>query len=373
MAIPAGWVVTNLGAVADSLAEAYGVALATVGIFVTAQVATHAALQIPAGRIVDLVGGRRTGLLGLSLLLLASALGALAPDAGLALVARAVTGVGSALAFLAGSDMLRVERRSPLAQGIYGGLAMAGAGCALAVLPLAEPALGWRVAWLSAALVAVPPLVALGLSQQAVGIVRAAQSGHRSVVGDRRLYPLALLYTATYGSNVLVGSWVVTYLLRDDAFSTAQAALAGALVLATGIVARPLGGAVAARSPARVQALLGACLAAGALATVLLVLRPPFAATVVVTIVIGLAAGIPFGPLFSSAQRLRPDRPATAVGFVNGIANVVVVVGIPLVGVTFGAAGDGRIGFGAIAGLWCLGLALLPTAGDLNVSEPRGV
>ena len=32
-----------------------------------------------------------------------------------------MTGVGSALAFLAGSDMLRAERGSPLAQGIYGG------------------------------------------------------------------------------------------------------------------------------------------------------------------------------------------------------------------------------------------------------------
>ena len=67
--------------------------------------------------------------------------------------------------------------------------------------------------------------------------------------------------------------------------------------------------------------------------------------------VVGLAVGIPFAPAFAGAQRLRPDAPGAAVGFVNMIAAVTILVGTPLLGLTFSLPGDGRIGFLIVAAL----------------------
>jgi hypothetical protein len=64
---------------------------------------------------------------------------------------------------------------------------------------------------------------------------------------------------------------------------------------------------------------------------------------------------------------MRPDAPAAAVGFVNGAAAFVTLVGTPLVGLTFSAPGGGRLGFGLLAGAWVVALALLPSSHQLGV------
>ena len=65
LGLATGWNVANTGAVAQPLATAYGVGLATVGLFTTALFVTHLALQIPGGKASDRFGPRRVGLLGL--------------------------------------------------------------------------------------------------------------------------------------------------------------------------------------------------------------------------------------------------------------------------------------------------------------------
>ena len=57
----AGWTIANVGAIADSLAVDYGVALATVGLFTTALFVVHAAMQVPAGKLVDALGRAASG------------------------------------------------------------------------------------------------------------------------------------------------------------------------------------------------------------------------------------------------------------------------------------------------------------------------
>ena len=72
MALTPGWNVANTGAVADELAHAYGVSLAVVGLLTTGLFVTHAAFQIPAGRLCDRFGARRVGALGLIVVAVAS-------------------------------------------------------------------------------------------------------------------------------------------------------------------------------------------------------------------------------------------------------------------------------------------------------------
>jgi hypothetical protein len=58
---------------------------------------------------------------------------------------------------------------------------------------------------------------------------------------------------------------------------------------------------------------------------------------------------VSFAPSLAAAARLRPDAPAAAVGLVNMLAAVTILVGTPLLGLSFSLPGDGRIGFLVVA------------------------
>jgi len=368
LSFAAGWLVSNVGAVASPMADAYHVSLAFVGALAAAAVATHAAMQIPSGRLVDRYGARTAAIAGLSILVAADGVGALAPQPALAVAARLVVGVGTALCFVGGSDLLRASHAPALAQGLYGGTAMSGAGLALALLPQVGHDASWRVSWLSAAVIAALALVvilSLGGRAGAAPPRPGAGTASVSVVRDRRLYRLVLLYAASYGSSVVVGNWVVTFLERSAHYSTGEAGAVGALTLFSGIVSRPFGGWIAQRRPQLARPVVGAGLVVGAAGTAVLALAPSLAVGAVASAAVGIGAGIPFGPVFSGAQRLRPDRPAVAVGFVNFAANVAVVAGVPLVGLSFSLPGHGRVGLVVVACLWVAALSMLPLAAAL--------
>src|ERR1700716_2376171 len=73
LAFTPGFNVANVGAVADQVAHAYGIGLAVVGLFTTGLFVTHAALQVPMGRLCDRFGARVVGGSGLLIVACASA------------------------------------------------------------------------------------------------------------------------------------------------------------------------------------------------------------------------------------------------------------------------------------------------------------
>src|SRR5262249_12527690 len=182
---------------------------------------------------------------------------------------------------------------------------------------------------------------------------------------DRRLYRLAVIYAASLGLSIVIGNWVVTLLHGEGGISKSAAGLVGALTLTLGVATRPLGGWILHEHPQRVRAAVAASLVAGpAGPTAPPGAEPPPPAPPGAAL-IGLAAGIPFAPSFTGAALTRPDAPAAAVGFVNGAAALVALVGTPLVGLTFSAQGDGRLGFALVGAGWIVALALLPSARQL--------
>ena len=90
-------------------------------------------------------------------------------------------------------------------------------------------------------------------------------------------------------------------------------------------------------------------------------------------VVIGFAAGIPFAPSFYGAAKARPAMPGTSVAYVNAFASVVILLGAPLVGLTFALPGDGRIGFAIIAAVWVLSILALPSRKLLGLDDPACV
>jgi len=85
-------------------------------------------------------------------------------------------------------------------------------------------------------------------------------------------------------------------------------------------------------------------------------------------VLVGVGAGEDGRERPARADATRPDAPAAAVGFVNGIANAVVLAGTPLVGVTFGWASGGRAGFAVLAVGWVVAALLLPRPRELGLA-----
>jgi len=373
LGLATGWNISNTGAIATQLSHSYGVGLATVGLFTTALFTTHLAAQIPGGRASDRFGARRAGLLALVVIAVFSAASMAAPVAWLAITMRALTGFGTGVSFIAGSAYVRAMGGSPAAQGLFGGVGLAGCGFALAVVPQVEGWLGWRAPYATALAVALLGIVLLAAAPRDEPLVRPErQEGLRAgVLRDTRLYRLAVLYAASLGLSVTVGNWVVTLLDRHGGLGKGAAGAVGSLTLALGIVTRPLGGWILHARPERMRAAVGASLLAGAAGTLLLAAAKPPVLAAVGAALVGLAAGIPFAPAFTGAALTRPDASAAAVGLVNGSASFVVLAGTPLLGLSFALPGGGRAGFVVVAGLWLAAFLLLPSAARLG-AVPTG-
>ncbi|HST25709.1 MAG TPA: MFS transporter [Gaiellaceae bacterium] len=367
--LASGWNVGNVGAVAEQLGRSYGVGLATVGLFTTALYVTHLLFQVPGGRASDRFGARRVSLAGLVVIACFNGLALIGPYPALVVVSRVLVGVGTGLAFVSGSAYVRVQGGSPFAQGLFGGVALGGGGLALAIVPPVDDAIGWRAPFVTAIVVAVAGLVLLAAAPADVArAAPVAAHGSTGVFRDARLYRLAVLYAASLGLSVVIGNWVVTLLHRHGGLSKGGAGLVGALTLILGVGTRPLGGWILRERPERMRAAVIVSLVAGGVGTAALATARPLGVAIVGAALVGLAAGIPFAPAFTGAALTRPHAPAAAVGFVNGAAAFVTLVGTPLVGLAFSLPGDGRLAFGVLAAVWGVALLLLPSQTQLGAT-----
>jgi MFS family permease len=372
LGVTSGWNFGNVGGIASELGRSYGVGLATIGLLTTAMVVTHVAVQIPGGKASDRFGPVRAGVVALLVLCAGNALALAAPEAALAIGARALIGIGTGLAFISGSALVRESGGSPLAQGIFGGIALAPGGVALAVVPQLEHATGWRTPYLTALVLAAGALaLVLATRPGAAAAPRPAALGARPAIApDGDLVRLAILYTASYGLGVVVANWVVELLQRHSSLSDGAAAAVGALTLLLVAVSRPFGGWLLSAHPQLTRPAVAASVLAGTLGTLALLASDPVWLAVLGSLLVGIGAGVPFAPAFTGAAAIRPQAPAAAVGAVNATANLAVLVGTPLVGLGFSAAGEGRLGFTAVAALWLAALAALPSGRALGVEAP---
>jgi MFS family permease len=351
-----GYNIANLGPAADVLASEYDVRLGAIGFLTTALFVTHLVTQLPGGRLVDEHGARTLGMFALTIIVLGNFLALLVPSFTGGLVGRLLAGLGTGIGFVAGSEYVRATVGTAAAQGLYGAAGVGGGGLALAIVPLTGPALDWRAPYVTALVWACVVLVCLPLAPRDRGRREQPRSDRAEIadiVRDRRLYPLAVAHTASFGLSVLVGTWAVS-LLQHDGYGRRLAGAVAALTLLGGVVTRAVGGRLVQRRPEYAAHLLGVSMVLGAMGTVLFLSNIPLPARIGGAALLGLAAGLPFAVAFSGAQAIRADAPAAAVGFINTCATLLIVVGAPLVGFTFALPGQGRVGFVAIAVLWAL-------------------
>jgi MFS transporter, NNP family, nitrate/nitrite transporter len=352
------WSLANVGAVASTEADRYGVGLATIGLFTTVLFLAELFSMAPAGRLIDRVGPRLVSAIALPMVVVANLLTLAVDSVVLALVLRAVVGLGVGMGFLAGAAYVQQVGGGAFGQGLYGGLSLGTGGVAVAVVPALEGSLEWRAPFVSAAVAAALALVAVALGPSTPG--RGAGGVARLRLRDRRLLRFAAVMAASFGVGIVLSNWAVEVLEQRGGLDSDTAGLVGSLVLVVGVVARPLGGLAASRRPDRSRALLAGAMVTGATGTLLLGLAEPPALAVAGALAVGAGAGIPFGPTLEAIARAFPSQPGAALGAANAWSLLAIIVGTPLVGLTFDLPGDGLIGFAAVAALWATTLLALP-------------
>jgi MFS family permease len=357
------WNLTNTGAIAPVLARHYDVGLVIVGLLTSIAFLAEFAIMIPGGRAIDRWGARRVAIVSLALCLLGNALLLVLPGIYAALFLRWLLGFGVGAGFVAGSIWITEDPRgrSALGQGLFGGVSLAGAGIALAVVPALKSTLGWHSSYWTGLIVAA---AALALAFASIGAVRQAGDHQttplRNLIQHPLIARLGAIHSASFAFSVIAGNWVVTLLTRHLGLSYGSAGLAGGLTLVLGIVGRPLGGWTMRRFPERTYAVIVSSLALGGLAMLVLALSNSLALDILAAAILGLASGVPFGACVNAATRTFPRAPGEAVGAMNLYAVTAIIVGTPLVGATFSLPGAGRIGFATLAVLTVAAIASVP-------------
>ena len=348
-----GWNVTNTGAIAGSLADAFGVSLAVVGLLTAGLFLAHMSAQVPGGRLIDRHGARPVGLAGAAVMASGNGLALVAPSAGLALAARLVIGAGMGIGIIAGTTYIREALGGSLAQGLYGAAGVVGPAAALLAVPLLEPALGWRAPFASAAVCAVAAGAVLAFAPRLAARARRSEpsTGLRELVVDPGLLRLGAIHTASFGLSVVAANWMSEY-LRRRGWSTVPAAAVGSVLVLAAAPGRLAGGWLLARRPELIRRAVMASLVGGGLGLAVLALGPPLGVALAAALLAGACSGVPFAATFGAAAEVRRDAPGTAVALVNGSASAVVVVGAPALGLAFSSVAGAQAALLALAGLW---------------------
>lgn len=148
--VAAGLHIGKLPPAIPALQQALGLSLLQAGFLLSLVQGAGMCAGVAFGALADSMGLRRSMLLGLTLLALASTLGGLSDQVALLLALRALEGFGFLLTVLAAPALLRrlvAPERLNLVLGLWGAYMPLATACALLAGPLWIAEFGWRSWW----------------------------------------------------------------------------------------------------------------------------------------------------------------------------------------------------------------------------------
>jgi len=306
-----------------------------VGLLSTALFTSYMATTFLTTGLAERLGPKRMVGAGLAVSAAGTAAFALSPGYSVALAAKAIQGIGLALAFVAAARYLAGlygERRNHFALGLYGGGFPLGSAVALVAMPPLAAALGgWRSAfWVEAAFVAV----AATAWWRVPAVPRVARPGNiRDALRCPNCWWTSLQHAAGFGLAIASGTWITVYLVREFHLPLELSGLLGSLLLVLAVLARPLGGLLLAREhmpTRRVMRIGDLAIVAG----VALLAFPdrPLVVALLGAVLVGIGVGLPYSAVFNTAAASLPGAPGAAQGLaaVGGTAGV--MVGAPAMG-----------------------------------------
>lgn len=149
---------SSFGVAGVEATERFGVAAAALSTLAVVQLAVYAALQVPVGVAIDRFGPRFLITLGACLMLAGQATLAIAPNLGVAIVARALVGAGDAMTFISAIRLLSSwfgGKSLPIASQWLGTTGQLGQVLSALPFSFVLHAVGWTPAYLSAASLSV--------------------------------------------------------------------------------------------------------------------------------------------------------------------------------------------------------------------------
>jgi len=342
---------TNHAPMLPALRAEFGFNQASAGLLTTGIFLTHALMQIPSGRLADRLGPVRVLAAALAWVSVGSFAIAFAGAYWQLLFWKTFAGIGTGTCFTAGARYivsLFQGRDLHVAQGCFGGSVVLGSGFVIFAIPQLSGAFGWRGAFLAGAAVA--------LAATALWIAAAPRPRHlvkpagsiAEMVGSRELWRLGVVQMASFGLVIVVGSWITTLLKTGFQMPIKTAGLMGSLVLLLGILTRPLGGWLVHRM--KTATLLRAALLLNAAACAALAWGQWTWLTLVAIVALGVGCGLPYAGVFGRAAALFPGRAGAAMGLVNMIGIVMILLGAPVVGYLADWTGQFRTSFLALGG-----------------------
>jgi cyanate permease len=370
---------TNYGPLIPLLQSALHISSGQAGLFSTLLYAGIACTYLPGGMLADRYGSRRVLIGSLLLIGLGGCLLPLVENLAWMLLWRALIGLGSGAAIVAGSQAAaRLGKYAALGQGLYGGAMQAGAGLGLFLTPQLLVHVGWQgsfVCWGVFALFAC--LIWLNAIPKDTG-TRAPVPPRHFTAGWRTptLWCLGLVHLGTLGIGQAIAPWLALYFATRCAMPVPLAALLGSIGLFAGMIFRPLGGVVLSHkvfgslSLLRLGTML-ACLGVG-----LLALPTSVAPLVGVGIaLLSFGTTFPYAAVFSEAGRVGQQSgmgTGTAQGMVSLLSAPASSLGPPLIGLLLARPGGFSSAFGALALLGLLPISAALLAGPLLKQRAMG-
>lgn len=264
------------------------------------------------------------------------------------LAGRVLAGLGAGLAFVVGPVVARAEGGAGLV-GAFGASVTLGIAVALAVgSVLADLGASWRLGFAISALVGLSALAVLPRNLAGV-VARGPQAPGFLAAAVRRsaVWRLMLLFIHSNGISVVVGTWLIAYLVADGGSRPWLAGALGFVLFAiTALVRRFSGRLTVSRPEVQRVAAASPLLAAAGLAG--LALDADALAAALWVVLLGAGFALPYALMIERAQRLFPDSPAAGIALLQTGPNVVPMVVVPLVGAALDS-GHGSAAFLALA------------------------
>jgi MFS family permease len=342
---------TNHAPLAGTLMRQFGFNQTLAGLLTTGIFFTHAAMQLPGGHMVDRLGAPRVLTFALAWVAAGNFAIAFSGSYWQLLAWKVFVGLGTGTCVMAGAryihDALATPRLS-FGQGLYGGSILLGSGFVIFAVPRISSWLGWRGAFLASTAVAAGAWILWVLAAPPAPRGERAQGRFRDMLRTRQLWLLGLMQMASFGLAIVVGTWITALLSNDFRMPGARAGLAGSFVLLLGIGMRPLGGALKRR--VGIRALLAASFFMNAVGCFALASGGHSLSLAVVAVgLIGTGCGLPYAALFTRAGALVPGRAGAAMGLINMLGIIMILVGAPLAGRLADWSGSFRSSFLALA------------------------